>query len=1035
MSPLCFIINLLLFVLPFRICAQQQNYVFQHLTTKDGLASNKVSTIFQDSKGYYYIGTESGLQKYDGKNFCSISSKKEHTNGRIVSANIFGAIAEDRQGNLWIQTQSFIFLYQPLTQKVIRIEIADDAMNKGVSEIRCFCNDKSGNIFAVTELNIYKYNFREGKFLVWLSIARMHNTFNPTYLLFDSSKNGLWLIRGGEVTLIDIKTKRCRQPFAGLIKDTADIPEGHNINSIYVDKSQNIWLSDYSGILYQYNTLTFKKKLYNSVYGIHIKPQQIKPEASCFAEDNNGKLWIGSYTNGLLFYDQEQDIIQTAAGNATTYPPEYNHYINSLYSDKEGNIWIATDKGINIFNPSLSQFNTVVADDPGNHPRESEVSQIYQASSGDIFVSTLGNGWLLYNSDFIFKKKFYDNTGNADKNLVWSFAEDRQGKIWIGYQHGIVSVYDTVRKKIHYINFPEFEKKTVMVIKCDAKGNIWFGLYSGTLCKWDAATKKITVYKNPVQSSGKQSAPVHDMLVDKTGKIWVATLGNGFYCFDPDTEKITQIYSDGKPSSGIDNTATSLTQINDSVIGITTNYKGVLWFNKKQKTFTSLTMSEGLPVNFVFGLAEDEQKNIWIATTNGLLKMNAGDKKLILFGEEDGIPNNRFLGNIVVLNDGRMAAPTSRGFIYFSPRKISISTKPRDVQIISFDVFNKRLCIDSILNKNRTVNLSHAQNFITIGYASISFLGRNTTQYYYQLQGVDKGWVSAGTQRSSNYTNLSPGHYIFKVKCESPEGILSKNITAFTIYISPPWWFTWWAYMAYFLLAAAVVYIFYRNRIKQLEHKQAIQIKAMVATQEQERKRISRDLHDDVGTKLSALKLFLSSLKEKASHSNDGEIRSLAQSSEQFITEAMQDVRRLLLNLSPAVLEEFGYTTAVEGLVNKINETKQIQFTLVVFGMKRRLQKDYELALYRITQELINNVLKHAEAKHVSLQIGQRDKKIILMIEDDGKGFYINAHKDGYGLQNLEARAKLLQGTMTIDSQTGKGTSVLIEIPDNFNKA
>ena len=211
------------------------------------------------------------------------------------------------------------------------------------------------------------------------------------------------------------------------------------------------------------------------------------------------------------------------------------------------------------------------------------------------------------------------------------------------------------------------------------------------------------------------------------------------------------------------------------------------------------------------------------------------------------------------------------------------------------------------------------------------------------------------------------------------------------------------------------------------------QIKAMVATQEQERRRISRDLHDDVGTKLSALNLFLSSLDEKAKSANNNEIRSLAQSSKQFIKEAMYDVRQLLLNLSPTVLEEFGYTTAVEGLVNKINDTKQIHFDLVVFGINYRLKKDYELALYRITQELINNVLKHAEAKHVSLQIGQRDEKIILMMEDDGKGFDVSAHKDGYGLNNLDARTKLMQGTMTIDSQPGKGTSVLVEIPYNFN--
>ncbi len=256
------------------------------------------------------------------------------------------------------------------------------------------------------------------------------------------------------------------------------------------------------------------------------------------------------------------------------------------------------------------------------------------------------------------------------------------------------------------------------------------------------------------------------------------------------------------------------------------------------------------------------------------------------------------------------------------------------------------------------------------------------------------------------------------------------------IIIAPPWWLTLVGLLlVYSIGVGSVIYILYRNRISQLNKKQQTQINVMVAAQEGERKRISRDLHDDVGTKLSAIKMFLSPFTKRQLDTGDKEMKSLAESSEQFITEVTQDVRRLLLNLSPAVLEEFGYATAVEGLINKINETKQIHFNLVMFGMKQRLQKDYELALYRITQELINNVLKHAEAKNVSLQIGQRDKKIILMIEDDGKGFDVNEHKDGYGLQNLESRTKLMQGTMTIDAHPGKGTSVWIEIPDNFNVA
>ena len=327
--------------------------------------------------------------------------------------------------------------------------------------------------------------------------------------------------------------------------------------------------------------------------------------------------------------------------------------------------------------------------------------------------------------------------------------------------------------------------------------------------------------------------------------------------------------------------------------------------------------------------------------------------------------------------------------------------------------------------------LPHEDNNITIDFAAIEPSLQKQVKYQYQLEGYSKEWSPLGNNSTAVFGNMPAGNYTFRLKAVSPFGVWSTATYSFKVL--PPWWATWWAYSFYALLVGSAAYMTYRNRIQGLKRKQDEQIKAMVATQEEERKRISRDLHDDVGTKLSALKLFISALHEKATETNNEEMKSLTISSEQFITEAVQDVRQMLQNLSPVVLEEFGYTTAVEGLVNKINESKQIHFDLVIFGMRQGMQKEYDLALYRITQELINNVLKHAEAKHVSLQIGHRDEKIILMIEDDGKGFDISSYKDGYGLRNLEARTKLLHGVMTIDSHSGKGTSVLIEIPYNLS--
>ena len=198
-------------------------------------------------------------------------------------------------------------------------------------------------------------------------------------------------------------------------------------------------------------------------------------------------------------------------------------------------------------------------------------------------------------------------------------------------------------------------------------------------------------------------------------------------------------------------------------------------------------------------------------------------------------------------------------------------------------------------------------------------------KYQYNLEGNDDNWSAITTSTEALTETYLQVITFLKSKPWTVEGYWSNEFQ-YPFTIRSPWWATWWSYSLYILLAGSIVYSLFRNRTRQLENKQTAQIKTMVATQEDERKRISRDLHDDIGTKLSALKLFISSLGQKASDTNNDEIKSLAATSEQFIKEAMQDVRQLLLNLSPTVLEEFGYTTAVEGLINRINETKQIPF-------------------------------------------------------------------------------------------------------------
>ncbi len=223
-------------------------------------------------------------------------------------------------------------------------------------------------------------------------------------------------------------------------------------------------------------------------------------------------------------------------------------------------------------------------------------------------------------------------------------------------------------------------------------------------------------------------------------------------------------------------------------------------------------------------------------------------------------------------------------------------------------------------------------------------------------------------------------------------------------------------------------------RFEQLKEEQADNVNAVIYAREGERKRISRDLHDDIGAKLSALKLSITSLTNRLNNP-DTETRTIINSSQDLINEIAADIRLMLQKLSSVVLEEFGYTTAVRELVNTINETKLLHIELVIFGFQERLNNEYELALYRITQEMINNILKHAKARNACLQAGYRNETIILMMEDDGVGFDIYQRKTGYGSKNIEARTQLLHGKMNIDSSLAKGTCISIEIPYTYNRS
>ncbi len=785
---------------------------------------------------------------------------------------------------------------------------------------------------------------------------------------------------------------------------------------------------------------------------------------TCLLQDRTGAIWFGTRLKGISKFDVQ------GVTNYSMVQGLSDNNISSLLLDKTGNLWFTSLSG---GGANRYQGKALTSYTPGGSFSTTLISTIKQDNKGNLWFGTFEEGVGKYDGKHF--SKFTNSPGLSD-DIIWGSICDKEGNLWFSTERSGVIKYDG-KEMTRFTTAQGLASNTVFCVMQDKKGNLWFSTGKG-ICKFDGQS-----FTNYTTRQGLPDNNIQAIAEDKDGSIWFGTHDHGACKFDG---KNFSIYS---TDQGLQNkTIYSMLVDKRGNVWFATNAGAAKFDGKK---ITTYAMAQGLPDNCVGALAEDTARNIiWIGTNRGLSAFKEattndadGTGLIEVFNRNTGYAiENITRYSLFVDKSGVLWGGNGHHLISFNYPEINKKNgEALPLVLQNIQINNQHICwnclaknenpsdktdgpvlensmietfgkiltkdeFDSIAIKYHdlkfdSVSPFHAipanlvlpfhDNSITIDFVAIDPVMPRQIKYQYLLEGYSREWTQPGGNTTAVFQNIPEGDYVFKVKAKSAAGIWSE--TSYSFRVMPPWWRTWWAYALCICTVSGLLYTIYRYRIGAIEHDQAQQLKIMVATQEQERRRISRDLHDDVGIKLSALKLYLSSLHDKSSETKNEAIASLTQNSERLIGDVMNDVRHLLHNLSPMVLDEFGFIEAVHGIADKINEAGQIHIQLIAFGMERRLPRDYELALYRITQELINNILKHAHAKQVTLQIGQRDNTLIIMMEDNGIGFNTQNQTEGYGLHNLAARTKLMKGVMKIDSQEGKGTSVYIEIPLNFN--
>lgn len=977
---LCFghlVFLLLIFSDPPAIDAAISQYRFDSWTTDNGLPQVSVNSIRQTRDGFIWITTFGGLVRYDGLRFQVFNTG----NTKGLRASRFSRLEEDGHGNLWMSTEG-----QGLTR-----------YKDGVFTTYTTENGLPDNFIAALWIGPNGELVIEvtGKLYSWDGQAFVENVppaGEPNIPpLHRTKKNVAWFFE-------DSHLRRYEDG-----KVTVDYPSDLRILRGYEDSAGRMWLA-----VDGRNTLVMFKD--GKITEFHTSDGFPEFRMGNTLEDTSGNLWFGA-SDGLYQFDGQKFTRYTTADGLV------RGLVTSLFQDREGTLWVGTSGGM-----SRLTRRTITTYSAPDGLANDNAYPIFEEPDGKIWIGSWP-GLTLY------EHGIFQNAGprlSAGAELMMSILRDSRGNFWFGTWSGLVIPPENHAPK----PAPKvLDGMNVRAIYEDRAGNIWFGTSLG-IVKFDGHE-----YTTFSAREGFPAKGVYVIREDRGGTLWIGT------------ESGLVSYRNGTFTSATERYGT----VGNIVRSIYEDAEGTLWFGLydggiyrfKNEVFTHYTTENGLFDNGAFQIVEDEQNNFWISCNLGIYRVRKsdfndvadgrlGEVTSVLYNKRDGMLNSECNGGGqnagLRARDGRIWFPTQQGVAVIDPRTVPINTAPPPVVIESLIIDTKPV------DQYKPIVIEPGQSGLEIHYSGLSFINPELVKFKYKLEGLDPDWVDAQTRRTAYYSHIPPGSYTFKVLAANRDGIWNETGATVTLSVLPPFWRTWWFSVLAAILVGLMIYATYRRRINMLTRAHAAQeafALKLIESQERERKRIAAELHDSLGQSLVLIKNWAllgieAEARQKSPKPNLDEISETA-------SEAIKEVREISYNLGPYQLDRLGLKRTIAELIQKVDDSSPADFTADIGEIDGCLARDAEISFFRIVQEAVSNVVKHAEAAEAWLEIGKEGEQIVMTIRDDGKGFDTSGTASGFGLLGMSERVGLLKGELSVRSELGKGTSIRVTLPCTNN--
>ena len=838
-----------LFSLYFNLFAQQDSVVIEHISVEQGLSHRNVHCVIVDSQGFLWIGTADGLNRYDGYEFIVYKSNIWDTTS--LSSPIVELLVEDTNGNIWIGTRSGLNCYQRKSDSFIRY--THDPQNKySISDndnIESLIMDKTNPnyLWIGTDgggLNLLDIDLQ--RFYVFKHDSNNINSLsgNKIYSLYQDSYKDFWIGTSdagmNKINLDSIpKTKSGKYDtskfssfkFTRFVRnqDTSSKFNPKYVFSFYEDRSNRIWILGDSRIL------TFDRKR-NAVIPLPYTYNDIDHYHEMI-EDNEGRYWFGQHGRVYQLKKGENEFIEYRLNNEQLRSESYQ----GLYEDNNGNIWAATWDGIYKiyqYSPLFERF--VHNPDNSNVSPRNNIYSFLADHSGKLWIGTY-SGLLLMDktNNGLVKFTNYSDLHHLDIGTVWSIVQDQKGLIWFAADYTLLRIdpkdnmivkYKNNQNNSNCLSFQNklsWQGETNLLV--DEANNLWISAFRGGISKVSLEDlystndmSKIT-FTNYFNDSDHPACTVLKFIQDRSGFIWICSQNGGVFMFDPKTEIVKSFTQDLNSSQGLNiNYVSSVREDNKGNLWFGTYGGGLNKFERDSESFIHYTIKDGLPSDIINNILIDKNENLWIASNSGITKFNPENKTLRNYYVKE---------NQAVFKDtltGKMYFGNENGFIVFHPDSITASKFAPPVIFTKFTRYTDENEGDKIIDNNIAardkIELDYSKNLLSFEFAALDFSSDKKYYYAYQLEGLNKNWINIGNKREVTLTNLDPGDYTFKVKACNEDGIWCENYASIGIYISPPWWATWWSYGIYGLLFIGSLYGMRKIEINRRQEKESRRI-------------------------------------------------------------------------------------------------------------------------------------------------------------------------------------------------------------------